>query len=61
MEAYQKDAITEVIEGLVAVIGPDHVPAELDVDGALALLKHEEGLEVADASEEESPEPTVEA
>lgn len=59
MEQYQKDAIREVIEALIVELGVDNVPAELDVDGALALLKPAE--EATDASQEEVADAEVEA
>jgi len=41
MELHEMDTVREVIEALVAEIGPDAVPEEIDVDGALALVSTE--------------------
>ena len=57
MEQFEKDAVRDVIEALVAELGPDNVPVELDVDGAVALL----APEIEYASEEENAQAAMEA
>lgn len=57
MNVYERDAVREVIEQLIAEIGPDNVPSEIDVEGALKLLDSEE----ADARQEEATDAPVEA
>lgn len=41
MKDYDAAAVREVIESLIAEIGIDNVPVEIDVDGALAALNEE--------------------
>jgi hypothetical protein len=57
MQQHEMDAVRELIEALVAEIGPDNVPAEIDVDGAIALLTPEN----ANGSQEEAAAVAVEA
>ena len=57
MNQFEMDTIREVIEGLVAELGPDNVPLDLDVDGAIALLTPE----IEDASEKENTDAAMEA
>lgn len=57
MQTYEIDAVRELIEQLIAELGVDNVPAELDVDGVLKMLENEnacekEGSEIPVASDE---------
>jgi len=58
MEQYQMDSVRDVIEALVAELGPDNVPVGCDVDGAIASLTPQE--ESADADQEEGAEASME-
>ena len=55
MQAYEANAVVEVIEQLVAELGVDSVPSEIDVEGALKIMN-----EVLYGSEEEGPEVALE-
>lgn len=57
----EMDYIREVIEALVAELGPDNIPDDVDVDGALALLNPDENGDIENASEEENAHAAVEA
>lgn len=59
MNVYERDAVREVIEQLIAEIGPDNVPSEIDVEGALKLLDQDN--EDTNAPQEESSDAQVEA
>ena len=50
MQPHELEYVRETIEALVAELGPENVPAEIDVDGAIALL---EAQETDDGNEEE--------
>lgn len=60
MKDYDAAAVLEVIEQLVAEIGIDAVPAEIDVDGAVLLLNEEIYGEKVNGSEEEGAAHPVE-
>jgi len=53
MKDYDAAAVLEVIEQLVAELGLEAVPAEIDVDGAVLLLNEEIYGVKRDGSEEE--------
>lgn len=53
MNVYEREAVIEVIEQLVAELHPDNVPSEIDVEGALKVLNQEEEV---NAREEEGTE-----
>lgn len=38
MRSYEAAAVVEVIEQLIAELGIDKVPQEIDIDGALVIL-----------------------
>ena len=58
MKTYERDAVVEVIEQLVAELHPDNVPSEIDVEGALKILNAEE--EEKDAGEEKAADVALE-
>ena len=53
MKDYDAAAVLEVIEQLVAELGLEAVPAEIDVDGAVQLLNEEIYGDKVNGSEEE--------
>ena len=60
MQLHEKEYVQEVIEALVAELGVHNVPAEIDVDGAIALLNADD-TEAQNAGEEESSDAEMEA
>lgn len=56
MNTYEAEAVRDVIEQLVAQIGPEQVEDEIDVEGALELLNREIDNGSEEAGAETSPE-----
>ena len=59
MEQFERDAVVEVIEQLVAELGVDAVPEEVDVTGVLEILTRT-GVGENSESQEEGATITVE-